>query len=54
MRSELKEDYLDAALSRGVLVGGPPCFEDMEMCLFGFGINLLLSFIFACFLIIHI
>ena len=42
MRSELKEDNLDASLSRRVLVGGPPCFEDMESCPYGFGNDLLL------------
>ena len=58
MRSELKEDNLDASLSKTVLVGGPPCFRDMESCLLGFGNDLLLliivymlfiSLIFACF-----
>ena len=36
MRSELHEDYLDAALSRGVLVGGPPWFGELERCLHRF------------------
>ena len=38
----LKRIFLDESLSRKVLVGGPPCFEDMESCLLGFGNDLLL------------
>jgi len=39
MRSELNGDYFGCITFKGSLVGGPPWFEDLEICPHGFGNN---------------
>ena len=46
----LNGDYFRCITFKGSLVGGPPWFGDIESCPHGFDNDLLLPFIFSCFM----